>query len=120
MDVRIFYLTEEMLKNLQRDWKIEELAELSHLSVSHLQKLFKSEIGTSPIAYLRDLRLEKARALLEKEDKYLNINEVGRLVGMPNDSHFTRDFKKKFGATPSEYRKRYWNNVIAERLNGRK
>ncbi len=65
------------------------------------------------MTYLHDLRLEKARELLETTFK--NIDEIRREIGIRNESHFTRDFKKKFGLTPTNYRKQYWDKIQAER-----
>lgn len=118
MDGRIFQLKEMMLENLQRHWSIEELAEIIGLSIPHLQRLFKTEIGTSPNAFLQNARLEKARELLETT--FWHIQQIGIEVGMPNDSHFTRDFKKKYGLTPTEYRRRYWEKIQSEKQFGRK
>ena len=78
----------------------------------NLQQLFKENIGTPPMTYLHDLRLEKARELLETT--FNNITEILFEIRMPNDSHFTRDFKKKFGSSPMQYRKLYWEKIQAE------
>lgn len=118
MDGRIFYLRKQMLENLQHHWTVEELAQRIDVSVPHLQKLFKTQTGVSPIQYLRDLRLEKAREFLE--DGFKRVNEISFEVGMPDDSHFTRDFKKKYGVTPSEYRKQYWEKIQAEKSDDKK
>lgn len=118
MDRRIFHLRELMLKNLKDDWTIEKSAQLIVVSAPYLQKLFREELKVSPMAYLRDLRLTKACELLETTFK--NISEIGYEVGMPNDSHFTRDFKKKFGLTPTEYRKQFWDKTQTETSDGQK
>jgi AraC-like DNA-binding protein len=120
MDHRIFHLIEQILENLQHDWRVEEMAKLAGLSETHIQKLFKSKVGMPPITWLREKRLEKAREFLEAEDTHFHINEIGRKVGMSNESHFSRDFKKKFGVSPKEYRKQYWVKIFAERLIGKK
>lgn len=117
MDGRIFHLKEQLLKNLQYEWTIEEMSQFVELSVPHFQKLFKIEIGIAPVAYLRDLRLEKARKLLEANFK--QIRQIGLEVGMPNDSHFTRDFKKKYGATPTEYRRQFWETIQVGKSAGK-
>ncbi len=118
-DGRIIFLKDKFLKNLQRQWTIEGMAKEVNLSPPQLQKIFKSQTGMPPIAYLREKRLEKARELLEK-DNWEQINQIGKQVGMPNDSHFTRDFKKKYEVTPTEYRKKYWEKLEAEKQNGQK
>lgn len=109
MDGRIFHLQELLLENSQHNWTIEEMAQIVDLSVPHFQKLFKADIGTTPIAHLRDLRLAKARQLLET--KFCRLKQVAFEVGMAYDSHFTRDFRKKYGVTPTEYRKQYWGKI---------
>ncbi len=116
MDGRIFHLRKRMLEKLQYDWTIEELSQIVELSIPHFQKLFKTETGIAPIVYLRELRLEKACELLE--NTFHQIKQIGFEVGMPNDSHFTRDFKKKYGLTPTEYRKQYWERIQAEKSDG--
>jgi AraC-like DNA-binding protein len=112
MDGRIFYLKNTLLENIQRNWTISELAKEIDVSAPYLQRLFKMEIGMPPISYLRDMRLEKSRELLENTFK--RINTIGFEVGICCESHFTRDFKKKYNLTPSEYRKRYWEKLQAE------
>lgn len=118
MDGRIFHLKEQLLKNLQHDWTIEEMSQNVELSIPHFQKLFRAETGIAPIAYLRDLRLEKARELLET--KFYRLKQIGFEVGMSNDSHFTRDFKKKYGVTPTEYRKQYWEKIQTQKSVGKR
>jgi AraC family L-rhamnose operon transcriptional activator RhaR len=120
MDGRIFYLKKRILENLQHDWTIEELAAQISVSAPYLQRLFKSETGMPPMTYLRDLRLDKAREFLEAKDKFYRISEISYQVGIPDDSHFTRDFKKKFGVTPTEYRKQYWERIQTEKSEGKK
>lgn len=118
MDGRIFILRERLLKNLAHHWTIEEMAEIVELSSPHFQRLFKSYMDLPPITFLRELRLEKARELLETT--FLQMKQIGIAIGMPNDSHFTRDFKKKYGVTPTEYRKQHWEKIQAESANGQK
>lgn len=112
MDKRIAFLKKQLLANLRHLPTIEELARFVNLSESHLQQLFKREFGMPPLQYLRRLRLEKARQLLEESFK--NVKEIGFAVGMADQTHFTRAFKDKFGLTPSEYRKQYWAKLEAE------
>ncbi len=118
MDGRIFLFKEQLLNSFQRQWTIETMAEAVGTSVPHFQKLFKTNVGIPPMTYLRDLRLEKSRELLETTFK--NISEIRFEIGIRHDSHFTRDFKKKFGVTPTEYRKQFWEKIQVEKAVGKK
>lgn len=118
MNGRIFHLRELILKNLNHNWTVEKLAQEIRISVPYLQKLFLKEMKISPMAYLRDLRLEKSRELLETT--FDNISEIRYETGMPNDSHFTHEFKRKFGVTPTEYRKQHWDKIQTEKPDGKK
>lgn len=72
----------------------------------------------SPLAWLREARLKKACELLKKDRE--QICQISRQVGMPNESHFTRDFKKRFGKTPTAYRRNYHEEKQAKILSGQK
>lgn len=117
IDGRIFKLKKILFEKPDHNWTIEEMAKIVDLSPSHLQKLFKINMGVSPMACLLELRLEKARELLENPS--LQIKQISRMVGIPNDSHFTRDFKKNCGLTPTEFRRFHQEKVQAEALNDR-
>lgn len=118
MDGRIFHITKQLAGNLNHDWTIEEMAGMVELSVPHFQKLFKTNTGVSPMAYLRHLRLEKACKCLESS--FHQLKQIGIEIGMADDSHFTRDFKSKFGVTPSQYRKQYWEKIQSDASIGAK
>src|ERR671938_118276 len=94
-----------MKAHLPRGWPANKFAALVNLSPSRLHQLFKDETGLPPAKYLRRLRMEQARALLESS--YLSVKEVMRQVGVTDESHFVRDFKKTYGAPPARYRARF-------------
>src|SRR5437867_2003649 len=100
MDGRIFHVKNLLSQSMGHSWTVKEMAEKVGLSVPHFLKLFKTEIGDPPMAYLHQLRLETARYLLESS--FLQVKQIGVQTGLTNASHFTRDFKKKFGLSPSE------------------
>ena len=117
MDRRILILKEHILLNLKKQNSIKQMATSVDISSSHLQKLFKAETGMSLALFVRDTRLEKARELLENSFK--RIKEIRFEVGIKDQSHFVRDFKAKYGATPSEYRKQHWAKLEAEKLQAK-
>ncbi|HIV40979.1 MAG TPA: helix-turn-helix transcriptional regulator, partial [Candidatus Mediterraneibacter guildfordensis] len=71
---------------------------------SYLSRLFKNEVGQTFSKYLMEFRLRKAANLLENE--LLKINDVAMLVGYNDVSHFIQYFKKIYGCTPEEYRRK--------------
>jgi AraC-like DNA-binding protein len=56
----------------------------------------------SPAKYLKTLRMRQAATLLTTT--FLSVKEIVRRVGLTDESHFVRDFKRLYGRTPSEYR----------------
>ncbi len=73
------------------------------LSRSYFMKYFKNTMGTSFIEYLNEYRLTMASRLLLSSDS--SILDIASEVGFDNLSYFNRLFKKRFGTTPSNYRK---------------
>ena len=109
MDHRVQLTVALMQVDLRREQSLDELARRVNLSRSRLQHLFKAETGISPAQYLRGLRLNRARELLETSQ--LSIKQVMASVGISDKSHFVREFKKVHGLTPKEWR-------AAHRLTG--
>jgi len=104
MDVRIQFLTSHIQNEFHRDLHLEEQAHLVNLSPSRLQHLFKNQTGQTLAQYVLGRRLQQARVLLETTE--LRVKEVMNKVGISDDSHFTRDFKKRFGLSPTGYRQK--------------
>jgi len=102
MDRRVQVTIELMKADLRRELSPDDLARATNLSRSRFQHLFKAETGVSPASYLRLLRLERARFLLETS--FLSIKQIMLRVGVADKSHFERRFKKAYGATPTGYR----------------
>ncbi len=82
----------------------ERLAELMHFSEAHFREVFTKEVGMSPGAYLRHLRLQHAQKLLQ--DKSLPVDDVARLSGFSDSCRRGHAFKKAFGISPLEFRKK--------------
>ncbi len=83
---------------------LEHIAENMYLSPFYVSKIFKSETGDTPIRYLINIRLEKARELLEAR-KDISIKAAAAMVGYDDAYHFSKLFKKKYGISPSEVRR---------------
>jgi two-component system response regulator YesN len=108
MDHRIQEILEKIETDISQKLVIGDLAASVNVSVSRFRHLFKKEVGISIIKYTNNLRLEKARELLETS--HLHVKEIRIQVGAINESHFQRDFKQKFGETPNNYRKIFQNS----------
>jgi AraC-like DNA-binding protein len=92
---------------------VEDVARHVGMSASHFAHRFTALARTSPMRYLKQLRLRNARALLLADG--LRVSEVATRVGYESASHFTRDFKSYFGTTPAEYLRRLRNAGSSER-----
>jgi len=102
LDTPIKKIIDYIDRNLDKDLKIEKLAELMHYSCSHIGKMIKEELGENFNSYLNRKRIEKAKELLKQEMK---ISEVAEKVGYKNSNQFFSYFKKINGCTPLEYKK---------------
>jgi AraC-like DNA-binding protein len=78
--------------------EIETLAAEANMSVSSFHSNFKAVTNTSPIQYIKKLRLQKARILMVQDD--LNAIDAATKVGYESASQFNREFKRYFGNTP--------------------
>jgi transcriptional regulator GlxA family with amidase domain len=105
MDQRVDAAIAFMNANLHRKLTPVEIAQSVRLSPSHLRQLFKSETGTPLARYLKQMRLVRARELLETT--FLSIKEIVSRVGLHSFNHFISDFKNAHGVTPSQFAARY-------------
>lgn len=87
-----------------RNFSLGKMAQSVNLSAAYFCYLFKSITGVPPAKYLKSLRMQQSTVLLTTT--FLSVKEIVRHVGLADDSHFVRDFKRIYGVTPSEYRSR--------------
>jgi len=80
------------------------------MGISYLQRLFKEHIGQSIIDKINELKIAKAKLLLEIS--CLPIIDIAVTVGFHNRQHFTLVFTKIIGCSPSLYRKQKGNNQL--------
>lgn len=104
-----------MREDVRGELSLTEFAQSVNLSVWRLCHIFKSDVGMPPIRYLRLLRMERAKGLLESS--FLSVKEIAYQVGLNDESHFVRDFKSTYGYSPALYRSRFKSNG-AEEHNG--
>ena len=83
---------------------VEHLAQSMAMGRMQLHRRLKPLVNQSPAHYIRDVRLKKAKEMIEKED--LSIGEICFQVGFQSQSHFTRAFIEKYGVRPTAYRRK--------------
>jgi AraC-like DNA-binding protein len=103
MDQRVQRVITLIDNNFHQHLSEEDLGRAVNLSPWGLCHLFKSETGKAPLQYLRTVRMEKAKSLLETT--FLSVKQIMRLVGLRDESHFVRDFKIRYGLSPTTHRR---------------
>lgn len=80
---------------------LADIAQAANISQSAAQRCFRAGVQTSPISYLKDYRLTKAKEKLLST--HLTVFEIARSVGFDNAGYFDRSFKRAFGMTPKQF-----------------
>lgn len=93
-----------MKEHLGENVTLEKLAEFVHLEKNYLVRIFKSDYGHSPIKMLISMRMEHAHDLVVNTD--MPITEISCLCGYSSPSYFTAEYKKYFGETPLNQRRK--------------
>ncbi|WP_233407764.1 AraC family transcriptional regulator [Marinomonas spartinae] len=97
---RIVLALKQMHTELDQEIRVEQLAENANMSASSFHHHFKSITGSSPLQYLKRLRLLKAQMLLNQG--ILGVGQVSFEVGYKSVHQFSRDYKRYFGASPTK------------------
>jgi AraC-like DNA-binding protein len=99
------YIDRKYAKNLS----LEDLARKANMSSRTLIRTFQKAFNMTPVEYLIRHRIGKAASLFKEEN--LSVGEVSEMTGFADSNYFSRQFKKKTGFSPREYKKRYQNNL---------
>jgi AraC-like DNA-binding protein len=86
-------------ENYARPFRVEEVAQLSGMSVSAFHRNFQAVTEMTPIQFQKQIRLQQARLLLANRPS--DITGVGHRVGYDSPSQFSREYRRLFGAPPS-------------------
>ena len=89
--------------NYEKNLNVEMLAEQVYLSAGYLSAVFKEETGMNLNRFIREVRMEKAKEMLENTN--MKITQIARAVGFVNTSYFCRSFREFFGNTPESCRR---------------
>lgn len=92
-------------RHINENIRIETLVDVTCISKDHFIRLFKKEVGMTPVQYICQKKIEKAQLLLVTEN--IPIKEVAFQLSYEDHSYFNRLFKRVTGMSPSEYRTNY-------------
>ncbi len=95
---RIREVIDQIMKNYEKPFRIEDLAELANMSVSSLHRHFKEVTAMSPVQFQKQLRLQEARRLLLTDST--DVADVAFKVGYESQSQFSREYSRMFGFSP--------------------
>ena len=95
------YIEQHYMENIT----VEKLANLGYMAKTSFNRRFKNELGITPIEYLIEVRIKKAKLMLKRRNN--QITEIAMRCGFGSSAHFSSCFQKHVGITPSEYREKY-------------
>jgi AraC-like DNA-binding protein len=81
---------------------LKEAAAATNMSRAHLAYLFKKQVGLSPIAFQKQVRITRTKQMLSMP--LLPIKEIAVVLGFKNPDHFSSCFRKVVGVSPRQYR----------------
>lgn len=101
------YYAEKFMKSNYSGIKVSDVADYIGINRTYMTEIFKAKMHMSPQEYLMQVRMEKSRELLLNTD--VPILVVAREVGYSDQLAFSKIFRKKFGLSPDQYRKKHRN-----------
>ncbi|MCA2209630.1 GlxA family transcriptional regulator [Nocardia rosealba] len=102
---RIDELRHYIAGNIARPLTVTELAEQAHVSERQLTRIFRTELGMTPAAYIEAARVEVARQRLETSDE--TLQRIAATCGFNTVDTLARAFRRRLDTTPAEYRNRF-------------
>jgi AraC-like DNA-binding protein len=102
-DERLKKVRKAIDSNIDNDIDLDALAGSFLLSKEYLREVFKKEYGVTPVRYIIQKKIEKAKVLLS--EKKSTIKEIAAVCGFEDEYYFSRMFKKMTGIAPIQYRR---------------
>lgn len=98
-------LRHHITANLTAPLTVADLAAHAHVGERQLTRIFKTELGTTPSAYVESARVERARNRLETTDE--TLERIASTCGFGTTDTLVRAFRRQLDTTPTEYRRRF-------------
>jgi transcriptional regulator GlxA family with amidase domain len=96
-------IVEEFVEaNWDKPIDVPAMARVANVSARSLFRQFKQDRGYSPADFAKQIRLDRARDLLEQPSQGSSVTQIALRCGFQNPGHFARDFRLAFGELPSE------------------
>ncbi|MFI6962033.1 GlxA family transcriptional regulator [Streptomyces sp. NPDC050255] len=102
---RIEDLRHHIMRNIAEPLTVADLAAHGHIGDRQLTRIFKTELGTTPHAYIESVRVERARNQLESTDA--TLERIASACGFGTVDTLVRAFRRRLDTTPTEYRRRF-------------
>jgi AraC-like DNA-binding protein len=100
---RLSYIVNYIRQNIRKKLSIEELCKRTYMSESTFHRVFRNELGISPVDFINEERLRLAASLLH--DPQAKVGRVSLQCGFNSLSYFNRMFKKRYQLSPRAYQK---------------
>lgn len=91
----------EVRADLQRPWSVKDLSAICAMSPRTFHRWFSDTVGTTPVRWLNDLRVQEAQRLLERTG--LSVGAIAREVGFASDDLLRKHFTARLGITPTSH-----------------
>lgn len=101
--LRIAQTISHLESNYAEEINLDELVAMSQMSKRSFLRAFEAAMGSTPIAYVIQLRVSRAAKLLRQSDG--SVVDIAYAVGFNDSNYFTRQFRKHFGVSPRSYRR---------------
>lgn len=95
----------KMIEECTEKNDVSYYADLCHLSTSRFHHVFKAHTGVSPIEYINNAKINRAKELLSNTN--LSVADIAERIGFSDQNYFCRMFKKKTGITPKQFSMKY-------------
>ncbi|WNW13935.1 GlxA family transcriptional regulator [Pseudomonas sp. DTU_2021_1001937_2_SI_NGA_ILE_001] len=95
----------QVLEQLEEPFTVERMATLANMSARHFSRLFAREMGMTPMEFLQNARIDRARSLLEITD--LPLKTIAYKSGFGSVRHMRQLFNARLGLTPVQYREQF-------------